>query len=47
MSVETTPVSKVSKVVPVPFLTQLHAVKAYWASGGIAPSILDQGTRWW
>jgi hypothetical protein len=29
-----------SKVVPVLFLTEHHAVKAYWGSGGIAPHIL-------
>jgi hypothetical protein len=23
-----------------------HAMKAYWGSGGIAPCILDLGTRW-
>jgi hypothetical protein len=28
------------------FLTQHHAMKAYWRSGGIAPCILDLGTRW-
>jgi hypothetical protein len=28
------------------FLTQHHAMKAYWGSGGIAPFILDLGTRW-
>jgi hypothetical protein len=33
------------KVVPV-LLTEHHAVKAYWESGGIAPHILDLGT-WW
>jgi hypothetical protein len=27
-------------------LTRHHAQKAYWASGGIAPRILDLGTRW-
>jgi len=27
-------------------LTKHHAVKAYWGSGGIAPRILDLGTRW-
>jgi hypothetical protein len=34
------------KVVPVLFLTEHHAIKAYWGSGGIAPHILDLGTRW-
>jgi hypothetical protein len=28
------------KVVPVFFLTEHHAMKAYWGSGGIAPIIL-------
>jgi hypothetical protein len=28
------------KVVPVLFLTEHHAMKAYWGSGGIAPFIL-------
>jgi len=23
-----------------------HAIKAYWKSGGIAPAIIDLGTRW-
>jgi hypothetical protein len=23
-----------------------HSMKAYWGSGGIAPRILDLGTRW-
>jgi len=27
------------------FLTELHALKAYWGSGGIAPRI-DFGTIW-
>jgi hypothetical protein len=27
------------------FLTERHAMKAYWESGGIAPRILDLGTR--
>jgi hypothetical protein len=27
-------------------LTKHHAMKTYWGSGGIAPSILDLGTRW-
>jgi hypothetical protein len=27
-------------------LTKHHAMKTYWTSGGIAPSILDFGTRW-
>jgi hypothetical protein len=33
------------KAVPV-LLTELHAVKKYWGSGGIAQHILDFGTRW-
>jgi hypothetical protein len=28
------------KVAPVLFLTEHHAMKAYWGSGGIAPHIL-------
>jgi hypothetical protein len=28
------------------FLTEHHALKAYWGSGGIAPCILDLRTRW-
>jgi hypothetical protein len=28
------------------WLTKHHAMKAYWRSGGIAPRILDLGTRW-
>jgi 7,8-dihydro-6-hydroxymethylpterin-pyrophosphokinase len=28
------------KVVPVPFLTEHHAMEAYWETGGIAPRIL-------
>jgi hypothetical protein len=27
-------------------LTEHHAMKAYWESGGIAPRILNLGTRW-
>jgi hypothetical protein len=27
-------------------LTEHHAMKPYWGSGGIAPRILDLGTRW-
>jgi hypothetical protein len=34
------------KVIPVLFLTEHHAMKAYWGSGGIAPCIFDVGTRW-
>jgi hypothetical protein len=33
------------KVVPAFFLTESHATKAYWGSGGIAPRILDLGTK--
>jgi hypothetical protein len=28
------------------FLTEHHAMKAYWGSGGIDPLILDLGIRW-
>jgi hypothetical protein len=38
-------VSCKSKVVPVP-LTDHHAMRAYWGSGGIAPRILAIGSRW-
>jgi hypothetical protein len=27
-------------------LTKHHVMKTYWESGGIAPRILDLGTRW-
>jgi hypothetical protein len=27
-------------------LTKNHTMKTYWGSGGIAPRILDLGTRW-
>jgi hypothetical protein len=27
-------------------LTEHHAMKTYWGTGGIAPRILDLGTRW-
>jgi hypothetical protein len=36
-----------SKAVPVLlFLTENHAMKAYWGSGCTATRILDLGTRW-
>jgi hypothetical protein len=28
------------------FLSKHHDMKTYWGSGGIAPRILDLGTRW-
>jgi hypothetical protein len=34
------------KVVLVLFLTEHHAMKAYWESGGIATRILDLCPRW-
>jgi hypothetical protein len=34
------------KVAPVIFLTKHHAMKGCWVSGGIAPRIVDLGTRW-
>jgi len=34
------------KFVPVPFLTEHHAMKACRGSGVIALRILDLGTRW-
>jgi hypothetical protein len=27
-------------------LTKHHAIKTYWGSGGIAPRILNLGSRW-
>jgi hypothetical protein len=41
-------VQTVSKKVKVKLslcLTKHHAMKAYWGSGGVAPRILDFGTR--
>jgi hypothetical protein len=35
-----------AKVVSVLFLTEHHTMKAYLRIGGIAPRILDLGTRW-
>jgi hypothetical protein len=32
--------------VPVLFLTEYNAMKAYWGNGDIAPPILDLSTRW-
>jgi hypothetical protein len=34
------------KVVSMLFLTEHHAMKAYWGSEGIAPPFFDLGTRW-
>jgi hypothetical protein len=34
------------KVLPTLFLTEHHAMKAYWGNGRIASRILDLGTRW-
>jgi hypothetical protein len=34
------------KFVPVLLVTEQHAMKAYWESGGIAHSFFDLGTRW-
>jgi hypothetical protein len=34
------------KIVPVLSLTEHHAMKAYWGNKGIAPRMLDLGTRW-
>jgi hypothetical protein len=28
------------------FLTEYHAMDAYWGSGGTSPRILDLGTKW-
>jgi len=33
------------EVVPVLFLTEHYAMKAYWESGGIVPHFLYLGTR--
>jgi hypothetical protein len=35
------------KVVPVLFLREHDAMKAYWGSEGVALCILDLGARWW
>jgi hypothetical protein len=37
---------KVKVKFPSVFLTEHHAINAYLGSGGIAPHILDLGTRW-
>jgi hypothetical protein len=37
---------KVKKVKLSLYLAEHHAMKTYWESGGIAPRILDLGTRW-
>jgi hypothetical protein len=37
---------EVKIVVSVLFLTEHHAMEAYWWSGGIVPRILYFGTRW-
>jgi hypothetical protein len=34
------------KVIPLLLLTEHNTMEAYWSSGGIAPRILDLGTRW-
>jgi hypothetical protein len=31
---------------PCFLLTEHHTMKVYWGSGGIAPCILDLGSRW-
>jgi hypothetical protein len=36
-----------SKVIPVLFLTEYHAMKAYGETGGVAPHLLDLGTGEW
>jgi hypothetical protein len=40
------PLVKGTKVKLSLCLTKHHAMKTYWGSGGIAPRILDLGTRW-
>jgi hypothetical protein len=44
--VSTTKAKSKGKVVPVPFVIEHYAMKAYWGSGCIAPRILDLGTAW-
>jgi len=34
------------KFVPVLFLTEQQDMKPYWGNGGIAPCILDLGSKW-
>jgi len=34
------------KVIPVLCFNKHYAMKSYWGSGGIAPRILDLGTKW-
>jgi hypothetical protein len=34
------------KVIPVLFLTEYHAMKAYQGNGNVAPRILELGIRW-
>jgi hypothetical protein len=41
-----TTTTKTTKVKLSLCLTKHHAMKTYWGSGGIAPRILDLGTRW-
>jgi len=31
---------------PICFITERHAMEAYWGGGGITPRILDLDTRW-
>jgi hypothetical protein len=45
-SVEGIKVKVRGKVVPVLLLTKHHTMKASCGSGGIAPRILELGTRW-
>jgi hypothetical protein len=41
------PFKKGTKGKDVPLLlTENHAIKVYWVSGGTASCILDLGTRW-
>jgi len=37
---------KVKGKAPVLFLNEHHIMKVFWGIGGIAPRILDLGTRW-
>jgi hypothetical protein len=44
---KTEPSTYKGKFLSVLFLTEHHAMKANWGNGGLAPRILDHGTRWW
>jgi hypothetical protein len=46
MFMKTGKMQKKKKVKLSLYLTKHHAIRAYWGSEGIAPRILDLGTRW-